>query len=94
MADRGFTTKELLFERKVKLVMPSFTKKCGQLIEEHVTSTRQMAHVRIHIERAIQHLKVYKIRSQVVPITVAPKIAKSLRVCAALVNLREGLIRN
>ena len=27
MADRGFTNKDLLFKRKVKLVMPSFTQK-------------------------------------------------------------------
>uniref|UniRef100_A0A671XED8 THAP-type domain-containing protein n=1 Tax=Sparus aurata TaxID=8175 RepID=A0A671XED8_SPAAU len=86
MADRGFTINDLLFERKVKLVMPCFTRKRGQLTEEQVTSTRRIAHVRIHVERAIRCLKVYKILSQVVPITMAPKIDKILRICAALVN--------
>ncbi|XP_044073668.1 uncharacterized protein si:dkey-56d12.4 [Siniperca chuatsi] len=92
MAERGFTIKDLLFERKVKLVAPSFTKKSGQLPEEQVTYTRQIAHIRIHVERAIRRLKDYKILSQVVSISMVPKIDKILRICAALVNLREDLI--
>ena len=50
--------------------------------------------MRIHVERAIRRLKVYKILSQVVPIAMAPKIDKLLRVCTALVNLREDLVLN
>ena len=49
--------------------------------------TRRIAHVRIHVERAIRCLKVSKILSQVVPITMAPKVDKILRICAALVSL-------
>ncbi|KAG9273573.1 hypothetical protein AMEX_G12744 [Astyanax mexicanus] len=94
MADRGFLIRDVLFERKGKLVMPSFTKKGAQLTEEQVTATRRIANVRIHVERAIRRLKVYKILSQVVPITMAPKMDKILRVCAALVNLRDELIRD
>ncbi|CAI5685840.1 unnamed protein product [Oreochromis niloticus] len=94
MADRGFTIKDLLFERKVRLVIPAFTKKHRQLTEEQVTYTRRIANVRIHVERAIRRLKVYKILSQIVPISMAPKVDKILRICAALVNLREDLIRD
>lgn len=54
-------------------------------------STRRIAHLRIHVERAIRRLKVNKI-SQVVPISMTPKIDKILRICAALTNLREDLI--
>ncbi|XP_003449413.4 uncharacterized protein LOC100695668 [Oreochromis niloticus] len=92
MADGGLTIKDLLFEREVGLVIPSFTKNRGQLTEEQVTDTRRIANVRIHVERAIRRLKVYKILSQIVPISMAPKIDKILRICAALVNLREDLI--
>ncbi|CAI5689183.1 unnamed protein product [Oreochromis niloticus] len=94
MADRGFTIKDLLFERKVRLVIPAFTKKRRQLTEEQVTYTRRIANVRIHVERAIRRLKVYKILSQIVPLSMAPKVDKILRICAALVNLREDLIRD
>ncbi|XP_052447117.1 uncharacterized protein LOC127988404 [Carassius gibelio] len=53
MADRGFTIRDVLHERKVKLNIPAFTHKRGQLTNEEVTSTRRVANVRIHVERAI-----------------------------------------
>uniref|UniRef100_A0A8C4ESW1 THAP-type domain-containing protein n=1 Tax=Dicentrarchus labrax TaxID=13489 RepID=A0A8C4ESW1_DICLA len=84
MADRGFNIKKLLLDRGVKLVMASFTKKRCQLPEE----------VRVHVGRAISRLKVYKILSEVVSSTMAPKIDKILRICAALVNLRPDLIHD
>lgn len=92
MGDRGFTIRDLLEERKVRLITPAFTRKKCQLTNEQVTRTRRIANVRIHIERAIRRLKVYKILSQTVPIHFVPKIDKILRICAALVNLRGELI--
>ncbi|XP_016417374.1 uncharacterized protein LOC107747409 isoform X2 [Sinocyclocheilus rhinocerous] len=92
MADRGFTIRDLLEERKVNLVMPAFTRKQCQLTNEEVTHTRRIAHARIHIERAIRRLKVYKILSQTLPINLVPEFDKILRICAALVNLRGELI--
>ncbi|KAK0141139.1 hypothetical protein N1851_021880 [Merluccius polli] len=88
MADRGFTIRDILFD------IPSFTKKGAQLTEEQVTSTRRIANVRIHVERAIRRIKVFKILSQVVPISLVPKVDKILRICSALVNLRGDLIRD
>ncbi|XP_047439287.1 uncharacterized protein si:dkey-56d12.4 [Mugil cephalus] len=87
VADGGFTIKDLLLERKVKLVLPSFTKELGQLPEEQVTNTGPTANVVFHVRRAVGRLKDYKILSQVVPITMTPKIDKILRICAAMVNL-------
>ncbi|KAM7393536.1 hypothetical protein PAMP_020399 [Pampus punctatissimus] len=92
MADSSFTIKDLLSERKVKLAMPSFTNRHGQLTEEQATCSTQITQVRIHVEQVIGRLKVYKILSQVVPITMAAKIDKIVKICAALVNLRENPI--
>ena len=47
-----------------------------------MTYTKGLAHVRIHVERTIRRLKVYKILLQVVPITMAPKIGKILKIGA------------
>ncbi|CAL9693779.1 unnamed protein product [Knipowitschia caucasica] len=93
MADRGFTIRDLLHERRVKLNIPAFTHKRGQLTNEEVTRTRRVANVRIHVERAIRRLKVFKILSQTVPITMVPKLDKILIICAALVNMKSRLIR-
>ena len=77
MADRGFLIRDLLFERRVKLVLPAFTRGGSQLTEEQVTATCRIANVRIHVERAIRRLKVYKILSHVIPINMTPKIEKN-----------------
>lgn len=92
MADRGFPIRDLLFERKVNLVLPAFTRKGGQLSDEDVTATRRIANVRIHVERVIRRLKVFKIISQTVPINLAYKMDKILRICAALVNMQGKII--
>ncbi|XP_010769664.1 uncharacterized protein [Notothenia coriiceps] len=94
MAVRGFPIEDVLLKHDVDLAKPFYTKKCGQPTETWLISTRQMASIRVHAERAIRRLKVYRILSQVVPRTVAAKIDKVLRICAALVNLREGRIRD
>lgn len=92
MGDRGFTVRDLLEERRVNLIIPAFTRKGCQLTNEEVTHTLRIAHARIHVERAIRHLKVYKILSQTVPINLVPKIDKIFKICAGLVNLRGELI--
>ena len=93
MADRGFTIRDLLNERKVSLNIPAFTNRRNQLTNEEITRTRRVANVRIHVERAIQRLKVFKILSQTVPISMARKLDNILTICAGLVNLRSPLIR-
>lgn len=91
MADRGFIS-DLLRERKVKLILPAFTKKGLQLSEEDTTNTRRIANVRVHVERVIRRLKNFRLISQTVPINLAPKLDKILRICAALSNLRGDII--
>lgn len=53
---RGFNIRDVPDERRVTLVIPAFTCKGGQLTCE-VTNARRIANVRIHVERAIRHLK-------------------------------------
>ena len=94
MADRGFTIGDFLFPRRVKLNIPAFTKCKPQLSNEDVTTTRRIAHVRIHVERAIRRLKVFKILSGTVPVSSLKNFDDILIVCAALVNLQSDLIRD
>uniref|UniRef100_A0A8C2APC3 DDE Tnp4 domain-containing protein n=1 Tax=Cyprinus carpio TaxID=7962 RepID=A0A8C2APC3_CYPCA len=60
MVDRGFLIRDLLFERKVSMIIPHFANKT-QLTEEKVTCSRRIANVRIHVERAVRRLKIDKI---------------------------------
>ncbi|XP_052085183.1 uncharacterized protein LOC127722336 [Mytilus californianus] len=94
MADRGFTIKDFLFPRRVKLNIPELTRCKPQHSNEDVTTTRRIAHVRIHVERAIRKLKVFNVLSGTVPVSSLKNFNDILIVCSALVNLRSDLIRN
>ena len=48
--------------------------------------------MKVHVERIIQRLKRFRILSQTVPIDLSSKMAKILRICAALCNLRCDII--
>ena len=52
----------------LKLSIPAFTKgrTDWRLPEEEVTATRRIANVRIHVERAIKHLKYFKLLANVI----------------------------
>ena len=60
MADRGFTIADDLAIRGAKVLIPAYTKGKSQLSKEEVETTRQLARVRIHVERIIGQLrKIY-----------------------------------
>ncbi|XP_020904289.1 uncharacterized protein LOC110242620 [Exaiptasia diaphana] len=93
MADRGFNVRDLLTKKKVYLNMPPFSKKGKQLSRAATKSTRQIAQVRIHVERAIERLKDFKIFQGNMPLTLTPLADHVLVVCAALCNLQKPLVR-
>ena len=97
MADQGFTIEDPLFPRRVKLNVPAFTKCKPQLSAEDVTTTKRIARVQVHVERAIRRLKVFKIGktlSSTLPVSSLKNFDDILIVCAALVNLRSDLLRD
>lgn len=64
----GFNVADLLLEKKAKLHMPPFTrKKDGSdqrfLNQNEIEKTREIASLRIHVERAIERMKNYKLLS-------------------------------
>ncbi|KAK8786042.1 hypothetical protein V5799_007592 [Amblyomma americanum] len=92
MADRGFTLTTSMITEGVKLNVPAFTKGKSQLSEEEVTRTRRIASVRIHVERAINRIKTYRIFKQALPIKSKKTISQMILVCAGLCNLKGPLI--
>ena len=105
LADRGFTLKdELAAICGTELIIPSFTKGKKQLTAKEVETTRQIASIRIHIERVIGLIKNrYLILNGPIPITLVKSLSdeaskcsissidKLFRVCACLVNLGNGI---
>ena len=62
-----------------------------QLSQTATKSTRQIAQVRIHVERAIERLKDFKVFQGNIPLTLLPLADHMLVVCGALCNLQRPL---
>lgn len=88
MADRGFLIRDLLLERRAKLVIPPFTKKCywGK-------GKRLLQNDFVHVERAIEMLKMFHVLSNAMPLTLKPLSNQILKVCASLCNLQTPLVK-
>ena len=63
-----------------------------QLDPDEEDETRQIASVRIHVERAIERIKNFNILRQIIPNTMAEDINKIWKVCAILTNFKSPLV--
>lgn len=92
MADRGFEIQDLLATRKVVLNIPPFMRCKDQLDPDEEEETRQIAAVRIHVERAIARIKNFNILKFVLPNCMASDVNKIWKVCAILTNFKGPLV--
>ena len=88
MADKGFTIADLLAAR-VNLNIPP-TKTQDQLSEKDLITTRRIASVRIHVERAIRRVKSFKIL-ETIPNCMAGIADQIFFVCSFLSNFHKPL---
>ena len=101
LADRGFTVGEDIAIHGGQLEIPAFTKGKKQLSQEEVEMSKQLAHVRIHVERVIGLLKnKYTLLKGPIPVpllrvnenSTVPSIDKIILVCSALTNLSDSVV--
>ena len=101
LADRGFTIHEEVWYYGANLNIPAFTKGKDQLDPIDIENTRNIANVRIHVERVIGFLRQkYTILQSTLPTSylmcnsgdTVPLIDRIIRVCSALVNLCPPII--
>ncbi len=92
MADRGFTIRDQLKQIDVELNIPPFMEGRIQLPNEEVLQGRQIASLRIHVERVIGRIKNFAILKQTIPITLSRLTNQIVCVCAWLVNFQPILI--
>lgn len=90
MADRGFTIDDIL-PPGVTLNVPPRMNDSGQLTESERTTTRRIASVRIHVERAMERIKNYQILHNI-PNSMHNKINQIFFVCAVLTNFLPPLV--
>ena len=92
MADRGFTIKDMLKQLKIELNLPPFMEGRKQLPAEEVQEGRNIASLRIHVERAIGRLKNFGILSGTIPLSLSWLTNQIVHVCAFLCNFQPALV--
>ena len=92
MADKGFDIVYKLMVQGVKLNIPPFVNRSTQLSKKKVITTRKIASLRIHVERAIGRVKNYRILSNVVPLTLIKSIDDIWGVCCSLSLFQPPLV--
>ena len=92
MADRGFTIESMLQERGNNLVIPSFLgTDRSQLSASEVTRTSRIAKARIHVERAIERVKEFRILQGEVDVALVHVLEQIFQVCAYLTNSQQPI---
>ncbi|XP_060072083.1 uncharacterized protein LOC132551957 [Ylistrum balloti] len=100
LADRGFDIQESVGVMCAEVKIPSFTKGKSQLSALEVESTRNIAHVRIHVERVIGLVRnKFTILSDTLPVDYliartgdVPAVDKIVTVCCSLTNLCGSIV--
>ena len=99
LADRGFNISDSVGTYCSTLKIPAFTKGKKQLTSIEVEQTRQIANVRIHVERVIGNVRQkYSILSSTQPIDFVYSndevvtLDKIMCVACALVNMCDSVV--
>ena len=73
--------------------MPSFLRGRAQLTAAEVRESQTIASVRIHVERAIQRGKIFKVIRNEIPLTLLGSANQLWTVCCLLCNFLPPLIQ-
>jgi len=101
LADRGFTIQDSAGMYCAEVKIPAFARGKKQLSKMEVDTTRQLAHVRIHVERVIGVVRQkYIILQSTLPINMImcdndeniSTIDKIVTICCALCNHCESVV--
>ena len=93
MADRGFQIQEDLLYYYCRLSIPPGARIKAQMIKTECSKTKDIANLRIHVERAINRIKTFRILKNTIPLTLIPLADDIISTCAALCNIQAPLIR-
>ena len=75
------------------LIVPPGARIKSQVTNLELRKTKKIANLRIHVERAINRIKSYKILNSVLPIAGLHSCDDIIRTCAGLCNLKPLLFK-
>lgn len=97
MVDRGFNVADLLLEKKAKVHNPPFTRKNGSnqrmLNQNEIQKTKEIASLRIHVERAIERMKNYKLLARTIDMSLWPLLDQIMVIVAVMCNMEPPLLQ-
>ncbi|XP_049267176.1 uncharacterized protein LOC119382244 [Rhipicephalus sanguineus] len=67
MADRGFLIDDICADHLIELIRPPFKRQQKQMSKGDALRTQKIASARVHVERAIQRMKIFKVLSTRIP---------------------------
>lgn len=85
LADKGFP--EIQVDGVITVIPPRATPGQKQFTAEQMEETRKIAADRIHVERVIQRIKVFKILQNRFRLTLLPVVDAIVQMCAVLANI-------
>ena len=88
MADCLFQIQGDLLLHFCNLQVPPCAQTKSQMTKKEVQKTKQISNLQIHVERAINRIKNYRILKGTLPITMMQYVDEILLVCAALCNIK------
>ncbi|KAK3891895.1 hypothetical protein Pcinc_001169 [Petrolisthes cinctipes] len=99
MVDKGFNIADLALEYGAKLYIPPFTRnksggKGKTLNQNEIKTTRDIARLRVHVERAIRRIKEFKILSNRIDCKLFPLLDQILVIVAVLSNFGPPLVES
>ena len=92
MADKGFDIQHLLSGIGVRLNIPPFRRGEQEFTPDEILKTKKIPAVQIHVERAINQIKGFKILRGVMPNTLWDTAEQIVHVAAHLTNFQPALV--
>jgi len=94
LADRGFIIRDILYEKKVDVNIPPFFQRRSRLMVGEEIIFKQIARVRIHVERAIRRIQKFRLLKRVIPLSLQPVFnGQMVFVAGCLVNFQDPLVK-
>lgn len=92
MTDKGFLIDELCRQNGIGLIRPPFLKKRTKFTYEESILNAKIASARVHIERTNQRIKVFKILTNKLPITLIPLVGDIFIIACGVTNLSSPIL--
>ncbi|XP_064462933.1 uncharacterized protein LOC135373797 [Ornithodoros turicata] len=92
MVDKGFLIDSICEEHLINVIRPPFLRQKKQFTKSEAMRTRKIAAARVHVERAIQRIKLFKILTHKLTWNMVPFADDVLLISAALTNLSRPII--